>query len=186
MFCPYYKNKDVFDGFNNIIQALGGKPMTEEEFRSAELRNQRSGLDYSAMEAAYKAYHANNGNLMDLAPNGQPSLVFQQLLQIYNGDINKAIKAKTNLYSKTFRKHFGDWLSDSISKDKIDINGEPILPSESHQKKQKTLLHLGQRLVYKTNLRELMYILLLANLYQVLYRVAKNSLVKILFPDFHS
>ena len=68
MFCPYYKNKDVFDGFNSIIQALGGKPMTEEEFRSAELRNQRRGLDYSAMEAAYKAYHANNGNLMDLAP----------------------------------------------------------------------------------------------------------------------
>ena len=33
MFCPYYKNKDVFDGFNNIIQALGGKPMTEEEFK---------------------------------------------------------------------------------------------------------------------------------------------------------
>ena len=65
MFCPYYKNKDVFDGFNNIIQALGGKPMTEEEFRSAELRTQRSGLDYSAMEAAYKAYHANNGNLME-------------------------------------------------------------------------------------------------------------------------
>nr|DAJ73444.1 MAG TPA: hypothetical protein [Caudoviricetes sp.] len=31
-----------------------------------------------------------------------------------------------------------------------------------------------------------MYILLLANLYQVLYRVAKNSLVKILFPDSHS
>ena len=52
MFCPYYKNKDVFDGFNSIIQALGGKPMTEEEFRSAELRNQRRGLDYSAMEAA--------------------------------------------------------------------------------------------------------------------------------------
>ena len=40
MFCPYYKNKDVFDGFNSIIQALGGKPMTEKEFRSAELRNQ--------------------------------------------------------------------------------------------------------------------------------------------------
>lgn len=128
MFCPYYKNKDVFDGFNSIIEALGGKPMTEEEFKSAELRNQRSGLDYSAMEAAYKAYHANNGNLMDLAPNGQPSLVFQQLLQIYNGDTNKAIKAKANLYSDTFRKHFGDWLSDDISKDKIDINGEPILP----------------------------------------------------------
>nr|DAT57583.1 MAG TPA: hypothetical protein [Caudoviricetes sp.] len=31
-----------------------------------------------------------------------------------------------------------------------------------------------------------MYILLLENLYQVLYRVVKNSLVKILFPDSHS
>lgn len=146
MFCPYYKNKDVFDGFNNIIQSLGGKPMTEEEFRSAELRNRRRGLDYSAMEAAYKAYHANNGNLMDLAPNGQPSLVFQQLLQIYNGDINKAIKAKTNLYSKTFRKHFGDWLSDSISKDKIDINGEPILPFGESLEKAKASASLRSKI----------------------------------------
>nr|DAE35434.1 MAG TPA: hypothetical protein [Caudoviricetes sp.] len=31
-----------------------------------------------------------------------------------------------------------------------------------------------------------MYILLLANLYQALYRVVGNSLVKILFPDSHS
>ena len=78
MFCPYYKPKAVFDGFNNILSALGGKPMTEEECRSAELRNQRRGLDYSAMEADYKAYHANNGNLMDLAPNGQPFFFFKQ------------------------------------------------------------------------------------------------------------
>lgn len=160
--------------------------MTEEEFRSAELRNQRRGLDYSAMEAAYKAYHANNGNLMDLAPNGQPSLVFQQLLQIYNGDINKAIKAKTNLYSKAFRKHFGDWLSDSISKDKIDINGEPILPFGESLEKQRLLLRLGQRSVYRINLKELMCILLSVNLYQVLYRVVKNSLVKTLSQDSRS
>ena len=37
-FCPNYKNKTVFDKFNQMIQALGGKPMTEEEFRSSELR----------------------------------------------------------------------------------------------------------------------------------------------------
>jgi hypothetical protein len=39
MICPYYKNRDVFDGFNEIIVALGGRPMTEEEFRSPELRD---------------------------------------------------------------------------------------------------------------------------------------------------
>jgi len=39
MFCPYYKNKEVFDGFNEIVEAFGGKALTEEEFRSSELRN---------------------------------------------------------------------------------------------------------------------------------------------------
>ena len=76
MICPNYKNKEVFDGFNEIIEAFGGKPMTEEEFRSSELRNQRTGLDYSAMEATYKLYHRNNGNLLDLAPNGKTSILF--------------------------------------------------------------------------------------------------------------
>nr|DAE31612.1 MAG TPA: hypothetical protein [virus sp. ctBM815] len=39
---------------------------------------------------------------------------------------------------------------------------------------------------YKINSKELIYIRLSGNLYQVFYRVAKNSLVKILFQDSHS
>ena len=39
MFCPNYKNKSVFRGFNNLIKAFGGKPLSEEEFRSVDLRN---------------------------------------------------------------------------------------------------------------------------------------------------
>jgi len=76
MFCPNYKNKEVKDGFNEIVEALGGKPLTDEEFRSSELRNKRTGADYSAMESAYKMYHRNGGNMPDLAPNGQPSVLF--------------------------------------------------------------------------------------------------------------
>jgi len=38
MICPYYKNKKVKDGFNEIVEALGGKPLTDEEFRSVDLR----------------------------------------------------------------------------------------------------------------------------------------------------
>lgn len=109
MICPYYKNKEVFDGFNEIIEALGGRSMTEEEFKSADLRNQRSGRDFSAMEAAYKIYHRNNGNLLDLAPNGKRSVLFNAYLQYYNGDRAKAIEAKSRIYSNGFMSQFGNW-----------------------------------------------------------------------------
>lgn len=111
MICPFYKNKEVFDGFNEIIEALGGKPMTEEEFRSAELRNQRTGRDFSAMEAAYTAYDRNGGNFLDMTPTGQPSILFQTLLDYFKGDKAKAIVAKTNVYSDEFFNWFGDWIS---------------------------------------------------------------------------
>ena len=62
-------NKKVLQDFNEIVEALGGKPLSIEEFKNAELRDQRTGDDYSAMEAAYKIWHYN-GDAMDYAPNG--------------------------------------------------------------------------------------------------------------------
>jgi len=76
MICPNYKNKETNRQFNEIIEALGGRPLTDEEFRSSDLRNQRQGVDYSAMESAYKIWHRNNGNPIDAAPNGKPSILF--------------------------------------------------------------------------------------------------------------
>ena len=99
MICPYYKNKDVFNGFNEMIEALKGRPMTEDEFRSPELRNQRSGQDYRAMEAAYRIYNRNGGNLLDMTPQGKPSVLFQTLLDHFGGDRTKALIAKSNVYS---------------------------------------------------------------------------------------
>ena len=128
MICPFYKNKEVFDGFNEIIEALGGKPMTEEEFRSAELRNQRTGRDFSAMEAAYTAYDRNGGNFLDMTPTGQPSILFQTLLDYFKGDRAKAIVAKTNVYSDEFFNWFGDWINDQDDASKVtDQNGEPLV-----------------------------------------------------------
>lgn len=111
MFCPYYKNKTVFNEFNDIVVAFGGKPMTEEEFRSAELRNQRTGRDYSAMEAAYKAYDRNGGNGMNYTPLGEQSQLFLDLLTYYNGDMKAAIVAKSNLYSDKYTSKNGVWYS---------------------------------------------------------------------------
>lgn len=109
MFCPNYTNKEVFDGFNEIVEAFGGKPLTEEEFRSSELRMQRTGDDFVAMEAAYDLYDKNNGNFMDETPSGEQSVLFQQLLDLYNGDRKSAIIAKSNFYSDKFLKEYGIW-----------------------------------------------------------------------------
>lgn len=129
MICPYYKNKEVFDGFNEIVEAFGGKPMTEEEFRSANLRNERTGRDFAAMEAAYTVYDKNGGNFLDMTPTGKPSILFQTLLNYFGGDKTKAIVAKSNVYSDEFFNWFGDWTQDNkenVSK-VVDENGEPLV-----------------------------------------------------------
>lgn len=129
MICPYYKNKEVFNGFNEIIEALGGKPMTEDEFRNPELRKQRSGRNYSAMEAAYRIYDRNGGNMLDMTPQGKPSVLFQTLLDHFGGDRRKTLIAKSNVYSDQFFNWFGDWTSEEkeqVSK-AVDDNGEPLV-----------------------------------------------------------
>lgn len=128
MFCPNIKNKEVVKGFNEIVEALGGKPLTEEEFKSSELRNQRTGLDYSAMEATYKVYHRNNGNLLDKTPEGKDSILFKSLVDYYNGDKTKAIEAKSRVYSDGFINWFGDWINNPTNASKVvDENGEPLM-----------------------------------------------------------
>ena len=114
MFCPNINNKEVLDGFNEMVQAFGGQPLTEDEFKSSSLRNQRTGLDYSAMVRAYNAYNQNNGNFLDKTPSGQPSKLFQQILQQV-GDVRTAILLKSSIYSNKFQNAYG----------KISLVGEP-------------------------------------------------------------
>ena len=94
MFCPLYTNQEVFDQFNEIVEAFGGRALTEEEFRSSELRNQREGLDLQAVNAAYAIWDMNNGYPLDKARNGEQSLLFQALLEKNNGDRSAAINEK--------------------------------------------------------------------------------------------
>lgn len=126
MFCPNYKIKEVKDGFNEIIKALGGQPLTDEEFRSSELRNKRTGVNYSAMESAYKLYHRNGGNMLDLAPNGKRSVLFNTLLEHFGGNREAAIVAKSHVYSDEFMNWFGQWIGPALGIQDEDINFEEI------------------------------------------------------------
>ena len=60
--CPNINNENVRNQFNSIIKAFGGATMTIEEFKSKELRNQRSGVDDSAMQIAYATWDKTNGS----------------------------------------------------------------------------------------------------------------------------
>ena len=82
--CPNLKNEEVAREF--------------EELKNA-----------TSEAAAYHIWSLNNGNSIDKAPNGEPSKLFSDLLEHYNGDRVAAIQAKARVYSKSFRDWFGDW-----------------------------------------------------------------------------
>lgn len=82
--CPNLKNEEVAREF--------------EELKNA-----------TSEAAAYHIWSLNNGNSIDKAPNGEPSKLFSDLLEHYNGDRVAAIQAKARTYSESFRDWFGDW-----------------------------------------------------------------------------
>jgi len=135
MFCPNISNPKVRSEFNELVTAFGGTPMTEEEFRDSELRNKRQGSEYAAMEAAYRVWDRNNGNAIDSAPNGAPSLLFQDILS-RSKDRNDAIYRKTALYTKSFSDKYGEWYNTENKENKItlDVNGEPSIEDANVQK----------------------------------------------------
>lgn len=93
--CPNLKNEEVAREF--------------EELKNA-----------TSEAAAYHIWSQNNGNGIDKAPNGEPSKLFSDLLEHYNGDRVAAIQAKARTYSKSFKEWFGE------SK-VVDKNGEPLV-----------------------------------------------------------
>lgn len=97
--CPNLKNKEVAREF--------------EELKNA-----------TSEAAAYHIWSLNNGNGIDKAPNGEPSKLFSDLLEHYNGDRVAAIQAKARTYSESFKNWFGDWVgntsTDINSKDAVD------------------------------------------------------------------
>lgn len=104
--CPNINSPRVMDDFNRIIIALKGQPMTEDEFKDSNLRNQRKGTDYSAMQAAYAVWDMNNGNDITSTPTGEQSRLYSDLVA-YFGTVTGAISAKTKIYSKQFQSVYG-------------------------------------------------------------------------------
>lgn len=98
--CPNINSEEIKQQFNELVEALGGTPLTEEEFRLRDARRLRVGLDADAMDAAYAIWDLNNGYPIDQTPGGENSELFSWLLQQTSGDRNQAITLKSYIYSK--------------------------------------------------------------------------------------
>ena len=110
--CPNLSNPQVAEQWEELVENLDG-----------------------SVKAAYQVWSLNKGNMIDKAPNGEPSILFHTLLSIYNGDRKNAIQAKAKLYTKEFINWFGDWTGEYEDEKgenpytehsaAVDENGEP-------------------------------------------------------------
>jgi len=103
-FCPNLSNKQVKREFEELTNLFGE-------------------------DMAYFLWNKNNGYSLDKAPNGADSKLFLSLIDNYNGDREKALKAKAKVYTSEFTKWFGDWTKEDktdVSKI-VDENGEPLI-----------------------------------------------------------
>ena len=98
--CPNLANPEVKQEFNELVSVLGEK-------------------------AAYAAWALNNGNMIDRAPNGAPSILFQSLLSKNKNDRTAAIREKAEIYKKSFNSWFTK-LGDEAKELFTDANGEPL------------------------------------------------------------
>lgn len=106
MQCLNLSNKEVKAAVDELTQVLGDE------------------------DAAYYVISENNGYAIDKAPNGEPSELFSALLSHFNGDRGQAIKAKSKVFTESFKKWFGDWLNPDVSRSNVskvvDRHGEPL------------------------------------------------------------
>lgn len=97
--CPYFKNKEVADQFNELKEA-------------------------TSETAAYHIWSQNNGNEIDKAPNGAESILFKNLLIRFGGNRKAAIQAKASIFLRSYTRKHGNWLQGQ-SDTMLDENGEP-------------------------------------------------------------
>lgn len=125
--CPNVNDSRVVDAFNEMVVAFGGNPLSIEEFKNGALREQRTGLDHSAMVAAYKLWDLNEGHSMDKTASGKESVLFKELLNKYNNK-TEAIRQKSKIYTDSFKAEFGNWQKGNLNfEDSVDVNGEPTI-----------------------------------------------------------
>lgn len=80
--CPNLSNKQIKAEFDQLVKIFGE-------------------------DCAYLLWDRSNGMGLKLAPNGASSKLYQDLLELHNGDERAALIDKAKIYTQTFRQSFG-------------------------------------------------------------------------------
>lgn len=62
-YCPNISDEQVVKEFNSIVTHFGGLPLSIEELKNPELRDEREGVNRTSMESAYYLWDKYAGNL---------------------------------------------------------------------------------------------------------------------------
>lgn len=80
--CPNLSNKQIKAEFDQLVKIFGE-------------------------DCAYLLWDRSNGMGLKLAPNGASSKLYQDLLELHNGDERAALIDKAKIYTQAFRQRFG-------------------------------------------------------------------------------
>ena len=103
--------------------------ITSVEVKNISYSNENSITDSSVNNINNDKYNyavnSNNGNDLDIAPNGKPSLLYKSYIDLGYSEI-EAKNLVSEVYTDEFKKWFGDWQNDPENSSKVvDENGQP-------------------------------------------------------------
>ena len=103
--------------------------------------------------AAYYVLSENNGYGLDKAPNGEPSKLFSDLVNHFNGNKKEAIRTKSLIYSAQFRQirnivlnNDGEVSIDVLLNNSDKINNPSYVPKKIHETYNKLIQALTRRI----------------------------------------
>ena len=103
--------------------------------------------------AAYYVLSENNGYGLDKAPNGEPSKLFSDLVNHFNGNKKEAIRTKSLIYSAQLRQirnivlnNDGEVSIDVLLNNSDKINNPSYVPKKIHETYNKLIQALTRRI----------------------------------------
>ena len=76
----------------------------------------------------HKLWHYNNGNPLDKDHKGNASILFEELMELNDGDRAASLRMKSTVFNEGFLDFFGNWIKNDYKPETHDVyeNGEPF------------------------------------------------------------
>jgi hypothetical protein len=109
-----------------VVTDKNGFDWYETKIESSEVNNPVIAFQNTTGITKAEAIKRNNGNPLNLTPNGKPSILYQSYIDL-GYSVEDAESLTAQVYSNSFFNFFGDWINDAENSSKVvDKNGQPL------------------------------------------------------------